>query len=140
MDKMKLIEILVSLLSEDNSNDEAGGVHHPKGGSESGSLCNELIGKPVIVRCRDAGVHFGYLASQKDRNVTLRSSRRMWRWWAATQMSLSAVAEFGLNLEKDLRINNELGFIALLDACEVIPCSQECVDSFAKVEPYNEQD
>lgn len=98
-----------------------------------------LTGKPVIVRCRDAGVHFGYLRCYEGRKVELTKTRRMWRWWASKQMTLSAVAEFGLNENKDLRIQNELSEIILLEACEIIPCSQECVASFARVEPYNEQ-
>jgi len=100
---------------------------------------HQLKGKPVIVRAKDAGVHFGYLEHFEGRVVTLSRSRRMWRWWAAKQMTLSAVAEFGLNLKKDLRIQNELPLIIIQDACEIIPVTQVCVDSFAKVEPYNEQ-
>ena len=100
---------------------------------------NDLAGKPVIVRCRDAGVHFGYYVSHSGREVVLERSRRMWRWWARKQMTLSAVAEFGLNLEKDLKIQNELKGIRVLDGCEIILCSDECVKSFEKVEPYDEQ-
>lgn len=98
-----------------------------------------LEGRFVIVRCRDAGVHYGKLVSVEGRTVKLARSRRMWRWWAKKQMTLSAVAEFGLNEERELRIQNELETIVLLDACEVIPCSAECITSFNSVEPYNEQ-
>jgi hypothetical protein len=120
---LKLIDILV------------GGDFKP----ESSGSCVELVGKPVIVRCRDAGVHFGYYKCHSGREVQLTKSRRMWRWWAAKQMTLSAVAEFGLNKEKPIRIQNELDFIILGDACEIIPCTQACVDSFTGVEPYDEQ-
>lgn len=100
-----------------------------------------LEGKPVIVRATGAGVHFGYLVSQEGQKVCLKNSRRMWRWWAAKGMTLSGVAEFGLNLDKkkELRIQNELPYIEILDACEVISVSNECVLSFDRVEPYNEQ-
>ncbi len=98
-----------------------------------------LEGRMVIVRCRDAGVHYGELDSVFGRTVRLKNTRRMWRWWAKKQMTLSAVAEFGLNKEKDLRIQNALDFIVLLDACEIIPCSGECVKSIDSVEPYDEQ-
>ena len=33
----------------------------------------ELIGDYVIVRCRDAGVHAGYLVDYEGRNVTLKT-------------------------------------------------------------------
>lgn len=100
---------------------------------------HEYTGKHVIVRCRDAGVHFGILKSINGRTVEITNTRRMYRWWAAKQMTLSAVAEFGLNKEKALRIQNELPSIILLDACEVIPCSDDCVKSFSEVEPHDEQ-
>lgn len=101
----------------------------------------DLVGKYVIVRCHDAGVHFGRYVSHKGRQVILADSRRMWRWWAKTQMTLSAVAEFGLNEDREeLRIQCIMsGNIALLEACEILPCTQDCVESFARVEPYNEQ-
>ncbi len=98
-----------------------------------------LVGKPVIVRSRDSGVHFGYLEYNEGRTVQLKNSRRMWRWWAAKQMTLSAVAEFGLNHNKDLRIQNVLDTIRILDACEIIPCSFVAVQSIESVETYDEQ-
>ena len=98
-----------------------------------------LVGKPVIVRSRDSGVHFGYLEYNEGRTVQLKNSRRMWRWWAAKQMTLSAVAEFGLNHDKDLRIQNVLDTIRILDACEIIPCSFVAVQSIESVETYDEQ-
>jgi hypothetical protein len=101
----------------------------------------DLVGKYVIVRCHDAGVHFGRYVSHKGRQVILADSRRMWRWWAKIQMTLSAVAEFGLNEEREeLRIQCTISDnITLLEACEILPCTQACVESFARVEPHNEQ-
>lgn len=108
-------------------------------GDNNSSDINYPYGEYVIVRCRDAGVHYGILESVNGRTVKLTKTRRMWRWWAKTQMSLSAVAEFGLNEEKDLRIQNELEQIILLEACEIIKCSKDCIESFKRVAPYNEQ-
>ena len=107
--------------------------------SNSETKVDPLVGKPVIVRSRDSGVHFGYLEYNEGRTVQLKDTRRMWRWWAAKQMTLSAVAEFGLNPERDLRIQNTLSTIRILDACEIIPCSEEAVKSIQSVEPYDEQ-
>ena len=100
---------------------------------------HELKGKMVIVRARDAGVHFGELVSVSGRTVVLNKARRMYRWWSAKEMTLSAVAEHGLNLEKDLKICCEIDNHNILDACEVMPCSSACIDSFSKVDNYNEQ-
>jgi hypothetical protein len=107
----------------------------------SDDTISDLVDKYVIVRCHDAGVHFGRYVSHKGRQVTLADSRRMWRWWAKTQMTLSAVAEFGLNEErKELRIQCTMSDnITLLEACEILTCTQACVESFARVKPYNEQ-
>ena len=123
---LKLIEMLVSKDCEESNskNDE-----------------HFLLGKPVIVRCREAGVHFGYYVSHSGREVVISKSRRMWRWWAKKQMTLSAVAEFGLNETKpELRIQCEMSNdIILTEACEIIMCTQECVESFGRVEAYDEQ-
>lgn len=127
-----LIKLIEMLLSSDekacNTDQVKEAWNHP------------LKGKHVIVRACDAGVHFGVLEHFEGRVVTLKNTRRMYRWWSKTQMTLSAVAEFGLNETKtELRIQNELSMIIIQDACEIIPCTQECIDSFSRVEPYNEQ-
>lgn len=125
---VKLIEILVSNDVDTNTKES--------------HIEQSLKGKPVIVRCGGAGVHFGYYVSHSGREVVLSKSRRMHRWWAKKQMTLSAVSEFGLNLDKKdrLRIQCEMSSnVHLLDACEILPCTKECVESFAKVEPYDEQ-
>ena len=98
------------------------------------------IGNMVIIRSRDSGVHFGELVSVNARHVVLNKSRRMHRWWSAKESTLTAVAKYGLNLSKDsLNIQSEIEGQEILDACEILPCSQECIESFSKVEPYNEQ-
>lgn len=98
------------------------------------------IGEKVIVRCRDAGVHYGTLIDYKGREVVLGNARRMWRWWASQEMTLSAVAEHGLNLDKGLRIQGELSEdTVLMDGCEILKASPKCISSFVKVESYNEQ-
>jgi len=124
-----ILKLIDMLLSADSDN------------GKSGNVTSDLLGKPVIVRANDAGVHFGYYVSHTGRDVVLRKSRRMWRWWAKKQMTLSAVAEFGLNENKrELRIQCEMSNdVHVLDACEILPCTQACVDSFNMVEPYDEQ-
>lgn len=130
MNKESLIIKLLEMLLNNESVPE----------KERKDAVSDLVGKPVIIRCRDAGVHFGYYVSHSGREVVISRSRRMWRWWAKKQMTLSAVAEFGLNEGKDLRIQCEMsGDVHLLEACEILPCTQACVESFERVEPYDEQ-
>ena len=39
---------------------------------------NKMIGKYVVVRCRDAGVHTGVLEAHDGRECVLTESRRLW--------------------------------------------------------------
>ena len=41
------------------------------------------IGKFVVVRCRDAGVHAGTLVSRSNRQCELTGARRLWHWKVA---------------------------------------------------------
>lgn len=47
-------------------------------------------GDCVILRCRNAGVHAGYLKSRENGIVLLENSRRLWHWWS--KFSLSGLA------------------------------------------------
>lgn len=122
---------------------DSGEQCNPKKGLESnqGTKEHRLTGKMVIIRSRDSGVHFGELVSVSGRHVVLNKSRRMYRWWAAKESTLTAVAKFGLNLNKmdSLNIQSEIDGQEILDACEILPCHQDCIDSFKKVEAHNEQ-
>jgi len=125
---LKLVEMLVS--GDETQEAEVKSEkqdHHP------------LKGEMVIVRAKDAGVHFGELVSVSGRCVTLNKSRRMYQWWSAKEMTLSAVALYGLNLDKPLKICAELNNHTILDACEIIKASSDCVNSFDKTGNYNEQ-
>jgi hypothetical protein len=53
---------------------------------------NGIIGKYVIVRCRDAGVHAGILESHEGRECVINNSRRLWYWMPNSHAFLSGVA------------------------------------------------
>lgn len=80
-----------------------------------------LIGRYVIVRCRDAGVHAGILESRQGRECVLTDSRRLWYWKPAKGKWLSAVANHGLH--EDSKISEPVKRIALTEDCELIECS-----------------
>jgi len=94
---------------------------------DSISATPETEGDYVIVRCRNAGVHAGYLRYRKDGVLKLINSRRLWRWWS--KFSLSGLAMCGVLESK----KNEVKFACLLpeldltcsDVCEVIYCTKE---------------
>ena len=82
----------------------------------------------VIVRSVNSGVHAGYLVSREGDAVTLKDSRRLWRWVVARMTgqlsSLSEVAVYGVNAKSDLsRIGVAVPQMIVLGVCEIIPAS-----------------
>lgn len=88
---------------------------------------NGMIGKKVIIRTYSAGVWFGELSEKSGSEVTLKNARRMWRWWAAESISLSAVANWGVNQDKS-KIVSPVESV-WLDAIEIIQCTEIAIKS-----------
>ena len=83
------------------------------------------IGKFVIVRCRDAGVHAGFLVDYEGRTAVLNQARRLW-YWGVPQGSpdyLSGVSLDGLAAESE--IGAPLDGLVLTETCEIIPCTEK---------------
>lgn len=95
-------------------------------------------GDYVVVRARDAGVHAGEYVSHTGREVLLRNSRRLWRWSAVESISLSAVATFGIKHDGS-RIAPVVASLAILDACEIIHCTEVARTSI-RLAPVAEQE
>ena len=88
----------------------------------------KMIGKYVIVRCRDGGVHAGVLESYNGRECVLTESRRMWYWKPADgQKYLSGLAIAGAH--EDSKIGASLTRIFLTENCEIIECSAKAESS-----------
>jgi len=81
-----------------------------------------------IVRCKDAGVHCGYVKDvDRDTNtVDLVGSRRMWRWHGRT---LSGVALEGVDDPSKCKFGDVLPKILLHGWCEIIPCTDDAQES-----------
>jgi hypothetical protein len=95
---------------------------------------NGMIGKYVIVRCRDAGVHAGVLESNEGRECVLTEARRLWYWKPANGAAfLSGVATEGLN--EDSRIGAPIR-VHLTENCEIIECSPKAAASIREVKSY----
>ena len=94
------------------------------------------IGKYVIVRCRDAGVHAGFLKGRHDRSAELAESRRLWRWRVNGNkgITLSDVAQLGLD-KKDTKLGAAVS-ILLTETCEIIECSPEAAANIAQFATY----
>lgn len=88
---------------------------------------NKTTKQYVICRCRDAGVHAGYLGAEKGGRLTLTKSRRIWYWDGAA--SLSELAVYGPNPSKaaKCRIGAKIARTDLRssDVCEIIYCQPE---------------
>lgn len=99
----------------------------------------EIEGNYVIVRCRNAGVHAGYLQQRCNGVVSLSNSRRLWRWWS--KFTLSGLAMEGVLKGKE----SECHFACMLpkidltesDVCEIIYCTQEAAKSIQEVKEYS---
>ena len=90
--------------------------------SADDGLCG-MIGLPVIIRTYSAGVWFGKLTQKSGNEVILSNARRMYRWWAAESISLSAVALHGI-IEDKSKIVEAVPSV-WLEAIEIIPCSEK---------------
>lgn len=97
--------------------------------------CDFGIGRYVIVRCKDAGVHAGVLVSKNGRSCVLKESRRLWYWKAKKGAFLSAVAKYGIH--EDSRIGCEVD-LELTEDCEIILCTAEAEQSIRDQESHNE--
>lgn len=93
-----------------------------------------MIGKYVIVRCRDAGVHAGVLESTDGRACVLNESRRLWYWKPANGSAfLSGVATEGLHA--DSKVGAPIR-VALTENCEIIECTTEAERSIRAQKCY----
>lgn len=92
---------------------------------------SDFIGKYCVIRARDAGVHCGYLVSYKGREVVLKNSRRLYRWYINEGISLSAVADSGVKY-KDSKVACEVENLLIADACEILVCTDAAKDSLIK--------
>lgn len=79
------------------------------------------LGKFVLLRTRDSGVHCGILVSQVGQTVELSEARRIWRWRGAN--TLNELSVNGASMTDYTRISNPVESITILDGLEIIPCT-----------------
>lgn len=101
---------------------------------KSATKVPSLIGRYVVVRCRDAGVHTGVLRHYSGRECTLTNSRRLWFWRPANGAKfLSGVAVEGL--ADDSKVGAEVEIIMLTENCEIIACTKKAEVSIRGIAP-----
>lgn len=91
-----------------------------------------MLGKYVIVRCRDAGVHAGVLESTDGgRGCVLSESRHLWYWKPANNAAfLSGVAKHGLDSASKIGAPVP---IELTENCGIIECTRSAEESIRGV-------
>jgi hypothetical protein len=78
-----------------------------------------MIGKFVIIRGNNSGVHTGFLKDFAGQQATLTGHRRIWSWSGANTLNEIALAGCG----DESRISMPVPIITVTDVLEVIPCS-----------------
>lgn len=88
-----------------------------------------------ILRCRNAGVHAGWvdLNAAEGQWLTIVDSRRLWRWSGAA--TLSQLARDGVGNPGDCKFAVQLSELHLntSDICEVIPCTPRAREAIEEV-------
>ena len=87
--------------------------------------------KKVIVRGDRSGVFFGELESRSGQEVKLKNCRRLWYWNGAA--SISEIALSGVRYPEDCKFTVTVPEIEILDAIEVIPCTDEAISNIESV-------
>ncbi len=90
-----------------------------------------MLNKKVIVRGDRSGVFFGTLKAKEGREVTLGACRRLWYWDGAA--SISQLATEGTVKPRSCKFTVTVDEIAILDAIEIIPCTDKAVESIERV-------
>lgn len=84
-----------------------------------------------IVRCDRAGAFYGNITSRNGREVEMTNVRQLWYWDGAA--ALMQLAVDGTKRPRDCKFTVEVESILLLDAIEIIPCTDKAVESIDAV-------
>lgn len=95
---------------------------------------NNFKGKKVIVRGDRSGVFFGTLVEKDGQEVKLEKCRRLWYWDGAA--SISQLAVNGTSNPKDCKFTVTVEEIEILDAIEIIPCTEKAIESIERVKVW----
>lgn len=87
-----------------------------------------------IVRCDRAGVFYGEIVSRNGQEVEMKDARNIWYWdGAATVMQLAAE---GVSKPKTCKFSVPVESLVLLEAIQIIPCTDKAVESLDAVKPW----
>lgn len=87
-----------------------------------------------IVRCDRAGVFYGEIISRNGREIEMRNVRQIWYWDGAE--NLLYMAKDGVSKPGKCKFTLPVESLILLEAIEVIPCTDKAVESLDAVKVW----
>lgn len=90
--------------------------------------------KKVIIRSAEAGVFYGEIAEKDGQNVVMANVRRIWYWSGAC--SISEIALSGATDPEECKFTVTVESIELFDVIEIIPCTEEAIQSIEGVKVW----
>jgi hypothetical protein len=90
------------------------------------------LGRKVIIRSRDAGVIYGEYAGNDGSTVHLKNARQLWKWCAATGISLIDVATYGVK-KSECKFSPAQATVTVFNACAMIDVTAEAAASVEAV-------
>lgn len=93
-------------------------------------------GKYCVVRGDRSGVFAGNVESRNGQEVIIKNVRRLWFWDGAC--SISQLAKDGTKKPNRCKFTVTLDEIELLDAIEIIKCTNEAEKSIKEVSEWKE--
>ena len=87
-----------------------------------------------IVRGDKSGVFFGHISNRNGGEVTMTNARRIWYWEGAN--TLSQLAMEGTKKGNSCKFTMRVSEILILDAIEIIPCTEDAVKSIEGVKEW----
>lgn len=91
----------------------------------------------VIVRGDRSGVFYGDLIARTGTEVTLGNARHIWYWSGAA--NTAEIANSGVSKPNDCKIVAPVTRILILDAIEVLDCTDAAVASLDAVSPWSKR-
>lgn len=90
--------------------------------------------KFYIIRGDRSGAFFGQIEHRDGQEVTIKNCRRIWYWAGAA--SLSQLAKEGVKWPKECKFTVTVQEMIVLDAIELILCTEEAVASIKGAEEW----
>ena len=87
-----------------------------------------------IVRCDRSGVFYGEIEKRDGQDMVMKNARCLWRWYGAA--SLMQLALEGVKEPKSCKFTVTVDSLEVLDAIEILPCTDVAVESIEAVKPW----